>query len=82
MLQYRYEGRQGQPYGQEEDMEKYIKAFEHYNRLVQKNIVENGMTEEEARYNWWAMKLGIVEVAQYDPDLTMEEFRKILEWGV
>lgn len=63
-------------------MEKYRKAFEHYNRLVQKNIVENGMTEEEARYNWWAMKLGIVAVAQYDPDLTMEEFRKILEWGV
>ena len=62
-------------------MEKYRKAFEYHNRLVQKYIIERGMTEEEARNSWWALRTGIIEVAIHDDEITPEQFNEILEWG-
>ena len=65
MLQYRYEGRQGQPYGQEEDMEKYIKALEKVNMRSHSNDISE-------RVN------GILDVAIEDNEISVSDFDELL----
>lgn len=56
-------------------MDKYRKAYEFYKRLV-----ASYEDPEEGKNTWWKMLQGIHEVAQYDSDITEEEFNEILNW--
>lgn len=58
-----------------DNMNKYRKAFEFYQALVAESA-----DPEEGQTIWWKFRDGILAVARYDNEISVEEFEEILKW--